>query len=338
MRTGSTRVRTLGAAVALAVLGGCANGSGGPAALSTIAAAQPAVSPAQATAPRGVVTRIGSAVRATVIDGQTRTLVLLVDSPARLLLLDLDDLSAPARTVDLPGAAAQVERAGDGGSVLVALPNAVLRVDTATASTTRLPVDGDVRAVLQLPDGGVAAGLSDGSVQVLAADGTTQRVAGLAGVDELLTAGRTVLAVDRRQTAVSVVDLGAGKLGEALRAGEGATNAVSDRFGRALVTDTTGGELLAFSTGPLMLRQRYPVPGAPYALAYDPATDVVWVTLTATNEVVGYDVRGGEPQERYRFPTVTQPDSVAVDSSTGAVLVGSAGGDGVQRIVPGAAS
>lgn len=146
-----------------------------------------------------------------------------------------------------------------------------------------------------------------------------------------------MVALDRQQTAAAVIDLGAGKLGQELRAGDGATNAVTDQYGRVLVVDTTGGELLALSADPFLLRQRYPVPGAPYGIAYDPATHLVWITLTATNQVVGYDVKGGEPKQRYEFDTVAQPNSVAVDSADGAVLVSSATGAGVQRIVPGAA-
>ena len=87
---------------------------------------------------------------------------------------------------------------------------------------------------------------------------------------------------------------------------------------------------------PLLLRQRYPVPGSPYGLAYDAQRDLAWITLTARNEVVGLDVAGGEPVERYRFPTVQQPDSVAVDPPSGRVFVGSASGAGMQVIDPGA--
>jgi DNA-binding beta-propeller fold protein YncE len=101
-----------------------------------------------------------------------------------------------------------------------------------------------------------------------------------------------------------------------------------------LVTDTRGGELLAFSAGPLLMRQRYPVPGVPYALAYDSRRDLVWVTLTERNEVVGYYVAGGEPVERYRFPTVRQPNAVAVDPESGRVFVASADGGGVQVVQP----
>jgi DNA-binding beta-propeller fold protein YncE len=99
-----------------------------------------------------------------------------------------------------------------------------------------------------------------------------------------------------------------------------------------LVADTKGGALLAFSLDPLLMRQRYPVPGAPYGLAYDPKRDLLWVTLTATNEVVGFDVTGGEPEEKHRFPTVEQPNNVAVDPISGRVIVASATGKGIQVI------
>jgi DNA-binding beta-propeller fold protein YncE len=140
--------------------------------------------------------------------------------------------------------------------------------------------------------------------------------------------------LDWLRNAVFELDVPAGAVKQGLRAGEGSTNAVTDRFGRVLVADTRGGALLAFSLDPLLMRQRYPVGGAPFGIAYDPTRDLVWVTLTATNEVVGYHVAGEEPRERYRFPTVAQPNTVTVDSSAGRVFVASAGGEGIQVISP----
>ena len=55
-------------------------------------------------------------------------------------------------------------------------------------------------------------------------------------------------------------------------------------------------------------------------------------TLTERNEVVGYDVAGEQPEEKYRFPTVSQPNTVAVDPRTGRVVVASGTGDGIQVI------
>ncbi|GLZ28244.1 hypothetical protein Lesp02_04340 [Lentzea sp. NBRC 105346] len=122
--------------------------------------------------------------------------------------------------------------------------------------------------------------------------------------------------------------------GAGLRAGDGATNAVTDRFGRLLVVDTRGGELMAFSTNPLLMRQRFPVPGAPYGIAYDAKRDLAWITLTERNEVVGLYVAGGEPIEKYRFATVRQPNTVTTDEASGRVYVASAVNGGIQVISP----
>jgi len=70
-------------------------------------------------------------------------------------------------------------------------------------------------------------------------------------------------------------------------------------------------------------------------LAYDSQRDLAWVTLTALDEVVGLGVAGGEPVIVHRFPTVHQPDAVAVDPVSGRVLVVSASGEGLQIIDPG---
>jgi phosphohistidine swiveling domain-containing protein len=56
------------------------------------------------------------------------------------------------------------------------------------------------------------------------------------------------------------------------------------------------------------------------------------VTLPASNEVVGYTLDTGIPVEAERLATVRQPNSVAVDADTGDLYVGSATGDGLQRI------
>ena len=130
------------------------------------------------------------------------------------------------------------------------------------------------------------------------------------------------------------MDVSSGEISPGLRAGNGAGDAVADRFGRILVTDTRGGELLAFAGNPPILRQRFPLAGAPYAVAYDGHRDLAWVTLTGRDEVVGLRVAGGEPVVAYRFPTVHQPDAVAVDPTSGRVLVTAASGMGLQMIDP----
>lgn len=156
----------------------------------------------------------------------------------------------------------------------------------------------------------------------------------LASADQVFVVNGQAAVLDRLRSAVFQVDVQAGKVRLGLRAGQGATNGTVDEFGRILVVDTRNEALLAFGMDPFLLRQRYPVPGSPYGIAYDAKRNIAWVTVTETNEVVGFDVAGGEPRERYRFPTVRQPNSVTVEERTGDVLVASAAGEGNQVIRP----
>lgn len=115
-------------------------------------------------------------------------------------------------------------------------------------------------------------------------------------------------------------------------AGVGPTRALSD--GRWLwVLDTRGGALLVFRVRPeLELVRRVYLPGGPYGLALDPVRLRLWVTLTGTNEVVELPAHG-RPTELRRFPTLRQPDQVAVDGERGVVYV--RGANGLQRFTPG---
>ncbi|MFF0813779.1 hypothetical protein ACFYVR_01255 [Rhodococcus sp. NPDC003318] len=300
--------------------------------IQTIEAATAAVSPAVSNVPAGTVIPVSDAVVATVFDTATDTVAMLTSDAGRLLLVPGADPAAPPREVTLPGGTAALSAPRDG---VVAVPagRAVARVDLADGKVTTLPVDAEVRSVLLLDGDRTVVGTADGTIVELDAAGTqTHSVDGLVSVDALGATGDAVTALDRRQTSVTEIDLADGDLGLALRAGEGATNLATDGFGRVLVTDTTGGELLALTTDPLMMHQRYPVPDSPFGVAVDEKTGLVWVTVTGTNEVVGYDLSTGIPVEKHRFPTVRQPNAVAVDPDSGVVFVTSATGDGLQRI------
>jgi DNA-binding beta-propeller fold protein YncE len=87
------------------------------------------------------------------------------------------------------------------------------------------------------------------------------------------------------------------------------------------VVDTDGGALLVFATAPeLELVRRYPLPGSPYGVAVDPVRRRLWVTLTGRNELIELPAHG-RPHALRRFATVRQPNSVAIDFSTGRVFV-----------------
>lgn len=298
-------------------------------------AATPAVSPSAVVLPAGTVVPLRSQVRSMVVDQQTRVLAVGVDAAPAVLLYSLDNLTAAPRTVALDRAPTELTLARAGGPVVAALGGRLARIALPDGTATSVAVGGDAVSTTAFAGGTLVADRARSMVLVLDQDRESKVIQGnLFSADQVLSTSDRAVVLDRLRNALFELDVPAGKVKQGLRAGEGATNAVTDRFGRVLVADTRGGALLAFSLNPLLMRQRYPVSGAPYGMAYDPTRDVVWVTLTATNEVVGYHVAGEEPQERFRFPTVAQPNTVTVDPTTGRVFVASANAEGIQVIAP----
>ncbi|MFD6157190.1 YncE family protein [Nocardia sp. NPDC060256] len=328
---------------ALALLTGCSNSPDSDN-LPTRDPATAAVSPTDTPHPAGDVTRLSSPVRALLTEASTGEIAALdasTDTSTVLFLIDPATLGrtdpngvpdAGVRALSLSARGASLAQ-GKPGELLVAAPNRIFRVNIAAHSVSEIPFDGDARSVQRRDDGTLLVGTADGKVRTLATDGAvTRTVTGLVSADALALTDGHVSVLDRRQTSVTEIELGKDDLGLALRAGDGATNMIADHFGRIIVTDSTGGELLVFSAGPLVLRQRFPVNSSPYALAYDQRSDTVWVTCTQSNEVVGFDLSTGIPAEVGRYPTVRQPNSVTIDQRTGDMFVGSATGDGLQRI------
>jgi hypothetical protein len=298
-------------------------------------AATPAVSPVPAVKPQGEVLALSAPITALVSDEQTRVLAVATDNPPSIQLRSLDDLHAQPRIIPLPGRAENLTAAD--GKVLVSLPNQqkLIRIDVASGATTEIPVDGQPAAAYPV-DGQTLVAVPDRKAVEVLGDGNSRKTitGGLYSADELANAGSSTVVLDRLRSAVFSVDVAAGKINAGLPAGDGATNMTADSFGRVLVTDTRMSTLLAFSADPLILRQRYPVPGGIYGVAWDAKRDLAWVTLTERNEIVGFDMRGGEPVEKYRFSSVRQPNTITVDENSSEVIVGSATGEGIQVIKP----
>jgi len=296
-------------------------------------AATPAVSPPAARPPTGTIVPVRGQITSMVVDQRTRVLAVSVGDSPGVLLYSLDNLSAAPTPIALPAAPHEVRLAGEGGPLLISMGSTLVRVALPGGAQTPTRVDGGLVSATQFGGQTLVAVPDRRQVAVLTGDAVQRVISGdLFSADQVLSTGDHAVVIDRLRNGVFELDVPGGKVKQGLRAGDGSTNGVTDRFGRVLVADTRGGALLAFSLDPLLMRQRYPVGGAPYGLAYDPTRDVVWVTLTATNEVVGYYVAGAEPQERYRFPTLVQPNTVTVDPAGGRVFVGSAIGEGIQVI------
>lgn len=336
MRTSSARTARAAVASALAVVivlsvSGCSSDDA-PQDEVSVEPLPAAQSPVPSVTPAGTVTEFAP-VNALTFDPVTRTLVALTDGSTTVSLLRDGD-PADTRVIDLGSTAASLV-AGRDSTVLIPMDGSVARLDVADGNRTDLDVDSNALSAADLPDGTTAVGDDTGKVRVFGADGqvvTTVSGGSVTSADALASTPDGVSVLDRRQTSVTDLDLDNGTLGVALRAGEGAAEMTSDEYGRLLVTDSTGTELLVFTSHDLLMRQRFPVGSQPWAVAYDEQSGVVWVTLPAVNEVAGYTLDTGIPVEVDRFATVRQPDSVTVDADTGDLYVGSATGDGLQRI------
>jgi hypothetical protein len=303
----------------------------------TLVAATAVASPQPTAAPSGTVLKLPGNATDVVADPTTHTLAVAIAQPPSLLLLPLGNPAATPMTMPMPAPITHLTLATPGGPLLAAVQtaNQVIEVTLPTGTGHVVPVAGGPSSAAEV-NGQLLVTLPDRkSVAVLDANSHLVRTAsGDVTPEEIVTVGAKAVTLDRIRSAVFDVDPQAGSIGAGLRTGDGGTNETVDEYGRILVTDTRNGELLEFSADPVLMHQRYPVADAPYGIAVDTRRDLAWVTLTQSNQVVGFAIDGGQPVEKYRFPTVRQPNSVAVDPDTGRVFVASADGGGMQVIQP----
>jgi hypothetical protein len=303
---------------------------------ATIAPAQAAPSPPLTRVPAGSVRPLPGHPQTALFDGRTGLLAVLspgpdATAPASLTVLGPQQTSQ--RVVVLPGSVTGL--AGDNtGTAYLSTRGGYLVVDLRTGAVTRLDVRDsqhvEFSAISRRSDGTVALGTADGLLYLLApgaADGN--RIQVHAHVDSLAAQGNTVAVLDRGQTSITTVGPD-GRIGQSLRAGQGATTMASDPAGRLLVSDTRGDQLLVYGVDPLILRQAYPVADSPYGVAG--SHGLAWVSQTSANSVTGYDLSTGIPLEKVRYPSVRQPNALAFDDVAGTLYVVSGAGEGVQII------
>lgn len=287
---------------------------------------EPADAPPLERKPAGRVIGVGLESEGLVADPDTGLVAVGVRDPDGLALVD--GVSAEVvRRVELPGSLRHLNIAGPGGPVLVpaessdslvqvglpggellektpvgnfphdaaATPGDRVFVVNEAASTASVVEDGDVIATIDTPPG-------PGGVAV-----TESGLVGIVGVRGL------ALEVFEADTLDSLGRIDAGKGPTHVEVGPG------DRF---YVADTRGGAVLVYEARPEpVLLERVDLPGSPYGLAIDHERGHLWVTLTAENRLVQYAFGGGALREIATYPTVRQPNTVAVDPESGRVFV-----------------
>jgi hypothetical protein len=240
------------------------------------------------------------------------------------------------RTVALPGVVRHLQMAGPGGPVLVPCESA--------NELVTVPLDGSPVATIAVgasphdatnTDAGYVVGDEFGPALSVVDGGTEVRRITGAGIEQpggVVGDGPDVVLVDVHAFTVSTFEVATGRRLAVTAAGAGPTHGVLTRGERLAVTDTRGDRLLTYALDPLRQTASVPLPGAPYGIAYDPSGNDVWVTLTASNQVVGYDLTASPPREIARYGTVWQPNTVAVAPGGHVIWVTGTRAGEVQRI------
>jgi hypothetical protein len=322
------RARAAVAAVALpAALTGCGGSSD-----RLPPAAEPARSPPLQREPAGRVVPVGHKPEGLAFDPATGLLAVGLREPDRLALVD-GRSGRPVRRIRLPASPRHLKLGAHGGPVLVPAEraNAITEVSLPqgrlrTVRVGRFPHDA-ARAhgrVFVGDELGHTLSVVDHGRRIKALPAPRQP----GGVATTADRGH-VGVVGVRERALEVFDTRTLKSVGKVSVGIGPTHVVG-AGGRFFVVDTRGDALLEVRLDPLRVHRRTHLGGAPYGIALDPERRRYWVTLTARNEVAELT----DHRVLRRFPTVRQPNSVAVDPRSGRVFVASRGDGTLQSFDP----
>jgi DNA-binding beta-propeller fold protein YncE len=305
-----------------------------------LSAPEPAVSPSLDEKPAGEVVEIRSGPEGVVADPETGLVAVALRNPDELALID-GDIGKVERRVNLSGYARHLGLAGPGGPVLVPaeladtliqveLPGGEILDETPVGNFPHKAVAGPGGRIIVINEAASTASVVENG-EVIKTIKTPMNPGGVA-----VTRSGLVGIIGVKGLALEVYDEDTLDSVDIIDAGEGPTHVVAGPDDRFYVADTRGDALLVYDTDPeLELAARVPLPGgAPYGLAAGPGRDVLWVTLTAENRLVRFALEGKVPREVASYPTVRQPNSVAVNPVTGRVFVAGRTGNALQLLDP----
>jgi DNA-binding beta-propeller fold protein YncE len=288
-------------------------------------APEPAEGPPLKKKPAGRVVEVGPAPEGIAADPKTGLVAVALRNPNELGLVD-GKSGETVRKVELPESARHLDLADTGGPVLVPAEGSDSLVQVSLPDgkiTSETPVGDFPHNAAAAPNGRIFVANEKDSTASIVEDGremrkvqTPLKPGGVAADDGL------VGIVGVRSLTVEVFDACTLESVGHVDAGEGPTHVRAGPGNRFYVTDTRGDAVLVYAARPEPERlDRISLPGSPYGIAIDPGRKQLWVTLTAEQSVVQFALGRRTPREIARYPTVRQPNSVAIDTASGRVFV-----------------
>lgn len=302
------------------------------------AAAEPATAPPVTAPPAGRVVALPGAPEGLAVDARDAIVAAGIRQPEGVALISTAT-GRERQVVRLPGAPRHLELAGPGGPLLaplehadrlaqIALPGGRVLSDTvvgahphdAAADGPLIFVGNEFANTVSLVRGGRQIAVKPGPLQPggVAADGSFVLVVGVRG---------------RRVEAYSAD----GRILGTAQAGIGPTHVQAGPDGLFYVADTEGDAVLIFrvsSTGVRPAGRVATERGAPYGIAIDRRRGLLYLTLTATNRLESFRITGSRLVPGRTWPTVRQPNSVAVDEVTGRVFIAGRTSNQLELIDP----
>lgn len=134
------------------------------------------------------------------------------------------------------------------------------------------------------------------------------------------------------ETTIQDIDYPQDRPGATLRVGLGVGQMAGGEDGLLVVSDNIGGQIAIYNADDIIrLQMTAPVGDDPWGVAWDAANDLAWITTLSDNQLTGYRISEGVPQEQHRLDTVADARNVVV-LGDGTLVVASASGDGLQVI------
>lgn len=284
----------------------------------------PEESTAPAPEPAGEVVEVGNEPEGIVADPETGLVAVGLRDPGQLALVD-GNSGEVVRNVELPESPRHLGLAGPGGPVLVPAESADTLVQVSLPEgeiTAETPVGNSPHDAAAAPNGRIFVGNESGdNTSVVEGDSevetieTAQQPGGVAVTDDGLVGIVSVSGLVLEVFDANTLD----SLGRA-DAGEGPTHIVAGPENRFYVTDTSGDAILVYEARPEPEQiSSVSLPGQPYGIAIDPERGHLWVTIE--DSLVQFALEGDTLRELARYPTVSKPNTVAVDTASGRVFV-----------------